>query len=62
MAKRKQIVAEAEVALKKKVEAKQEVCNSETEVARLEVRIETLEQRLDRIVAALSKSKSVTGM
>ena len=54
-------------ATKKKVE--KEICNSETEVARLENLIALLadnvadiHKRIDRIVDAISKSKSIKGL
>ena len=52
-----------------KKKAEKEICNSETEVARLENLIALLadnvadiHKRIDRIVAAIDKSKSVRGL
>ena len=54
---------------KKKVDKKVEVCNSETEVARVDgniqkltSRVGVLEVRLNRIVNALSTAKPVKGL
>jgi len=65
---KKEVVEQAKKVLAKK-KAKKEVCNSETEVARLENLIEHLLQivcdinkRIDNIITAHDKCKSLKGL
>ena len=46
----------------KKTVKKKELCTSETEVARLDVLIEKLNQRIDRLIDAHERCKSLKGL